>query len=439
MVRTMSPRLPVVLSVTLAAAMSALAAPAAHAITPTTLYAAPNGEPTGTCSHTDPCSLGHAMDLAATGDTIQVAPGSYGTKAAPLSASLSLTNTGVRIVDKPGARVPVIFSNALTGVTLTSGSTLTGMTINHSNGKAGLVLGATSAASHVEVSSTDSAAACAVEGGTLADSLCVNAGSGGTGVTTSAVSGTLDTVLRGVTAVNIGADGVGIDAFASFDGTDPGAIVTVQATNVIAEAATDVVATSEGVASASATVDLANSDYRTTGTTSKAGSATIHASGGDVSRAPRFVNAAKGNFHEKAGSPTINTGAKDPKGDSDLNGLPRTVGGRPDIGAYELHSAPALGKLRVRSLTKHTANLSIAVTPNGLATTVHFRATSGHAVLVSEPRSIGAAATTRTVHLTVSGLKPKGTYTVVVIATNSAGTTRSKPAHFKVGITAAKS
>jgi hypothetical protein len=83
----------------------------------------------------------------------------------------------------------------------------------------------------------------------------------------------------------------------------------------------------------SATVMTSHSNYATTSTT---GGATITDDGTSQTAAPLFAAPLMGDFHELAGSPTIDAGITDPaNGLFDLDGAPRAQGGSTDIGAYE--------------------------------------------------------------------------------------------------------
>jgi hypothetical protein len=70
--------------------------------------------------------------------------------------------------------------------------------------------------------------------------------------------------------------------------------------------------------------------------------------GGNQTAPPQFVDASKGDYHEAAGSPTIDAGAVDQLGALDLDGNPRALGSAPDIGASEFVPpipVPEVGRL----------------------------------------------------------------------------------------------
>jgi hypothetical protein len=109
--------------------------------------------------------------------------------------------------------------------------------------------------------------------------------------------------------------------------------------NVILRSASggiDINAESDG--NGSITVDVTHSNYETTATTG-AGAPDKTIIAGDATNqtaTPLFVDAAAGDFHEAAGSPTIDAGINDAaNGTNDLDGDPRTTNGTTDIGAFE--------------------------------------------------------------------------------------------------------
>ncbi len=65
------------------------------------------------------------------------------------------------------------------------------------------------------------------------------------------------------------------------------------------------------------------------------GDAKVIDGGGNQSAPPLFVDAENRNYHEAAGSPTIDAGIAGELGPLDLDGNPRVLGPAPDIGAFE--------------------------------------------------------------------------------------------------------
>jgi hypothetical protein len=147
--------------------------------------------------------------------------------------------------------------------------------------------------------------------------------------------------IRNVTAIAPGIFCQGI--FVSGDGN--GATTTLDARNVIARGghpSGDVWA--DTVAGATATVTLGHSNYATqneAGTGSS--SVTDPGTGTNQTSSPLFADAANGDFHQLAGSPTIDAGtaAATLLGTLDFDGNPRALDGNcdgnatPDIGADE--------------------------------------------------------------------------------------------------------
>ncbi|MBN1945241.1 MAG: lamin tail domain-containing protein [Bradymonadales bacterium] len=62
---------------------------------------------------------------------------------------------------------------------------------------------------------------------------------------------------------------------------------------------------------------------------------------GDISLDPLFLNPGAGDFRLRTGSPAIDAGADTVTSDTDLDGMSRPQGGRPDLGAYEFRSPAA--------------------------------------------------------------------------------------------------
>jgi hypothetical protein len=103
---------------------------------------------------------------------------------------------------------------------------------------------------------------------------------------------------------------------------------------------TDVIARGAGGDLYSATVPLAvsYSDFR------RLGSAGFTDQGHDKNGNPQFVDAANGDFHEVAGSPTIDAGTSVAlSGATDPDGNSRQLGSAPDMGAYETAAAAGIG------------------------------------------------------------------------------------------------
>jgi hypothetical protein len=212
----------------------------------------------------------------------------------------------------------------------------------------------------------DSSGACEILSGILRDSVCWNSFSG---VTVGASGGGPNPVLVNDTTTSI------------YVLAGAGVHTSVEMRNVIAQAASPgksdlyVDASKEG----SVSIVLSHSNYSSVDTSLSGGTSysyTAPGTNGNQTAEPLFVNAAAGDLHEAAGSPTVDAGASDPlMGGLDLDRNPRAeppcVGGAPtpDLGAYELVPTAAcpkppnrfsFGKLK-RNRKKGTAKLAVSL------------------------------------------------------------------------------
>ena len=167
-------------------------------------------------------------------------------------------------------------------------------------------------------------------------------------------------------------------------------------------------------------INVSHSNYATTGMTGAGASALTHIIGDatDQSTPPAFVNAAAGDFHQVAGSPTIDAGVNDPaNGANDPDGDPRTLNGKTDIGAFEFVPAgPPLPNTKITKAsikaTEHEATFSFEAI--GLATGFQCAL-----VKVKSPQPSPSFSTCRSAR-TYKHLK-SGRYIFEVRALNSAG------------------
>ncbi len=272
---------------------------------------------TGSCSASAPCTIGHAVNDAAAGDEIIVAPGGYG-----VQGSLSVT-------------VPV----AVHGVAGQPRPQLIG-----SSSRAGpvLELAAGGSASHLILDGqTSMESTLAIEGATAEDLLVRSAA--GTGAELSGRTG--GTILRDSVVRVTGAG----PAMEIRDGhpLKPGPIKVLNVTAV---------ATGNGAVGAEARQRLATTTFRNAIVRGSAGDvqafinarvAVDHSNlrpnasgytdgGGNQSVDPVFVDWVGGDLHEGSQSPTIDAGIPDPDlGRADADGASRVLAAAPDMGAYE--------------------------------------------------------------------------------------------------------
>jgi hypothetical protein len=298
-------------------------------------FAAPSPSGAGDCSTAaDACSLPTAVSMAGDGDEVVVGAGDYS-----LSSTLVSANA-ISIHGAAGQPLPVLNTTGSHAFSLNHPAlTISDLKIEHTGSGGALFLAAGTAERLFVHAAGSSGTACSlIAGAVVRNSVCwADRAAGGTaGIETSGTGGTV--TLRNVTAVAAGGDVTsrGINAFVGSGGS-----MTVNATNVIARGLeTDVYAGNFG----SGTVDvvLSNSNYATE-TESGAGlTVTDPGSGSNQTAAPAFIDAAGGDFHQAAGSPTIDAGTSSGvlPGELDFDGEQRTQGPVPDIGADERDSDP---------------------------------------------------------------------------------------------------
>jgi hypothetical protein len=340
----------------------------------TEFWAKPGGgSGSGACTQGDPCALTTALSHANfDGDRVVVTPGHY--VPGPLAFIAAIDVGG-----QTGAAVPRIdVSGALF---VPHGALVHDLRIDDTGGFGGLnVLGGT--AERLSVTSpAGSSLTCSLDGGVLRDSVCKGAADTGA-VGLNALGGTPGllnhSLLRNVTAIDTGT-GAGI-----FLGAGSGFNMAYDAVNVIARGTTyDVKATADGSTGVGAVITLDHSDYATVLPAVPTGGASVTPPGtnGNQTAAPLFADASSGDFHELAGSPTIDAGITDPSlGSFDLDNHPRGAAmclggaaGPPDIGAFEFATVSppiaACGKFTVGAVKhnkkKGTATLTVTVPGSG--------------------------------------------------------------------------
>jgi hypothetical protein len=356
-------------ALTVALCVALLAPAGAHAAM---RHASPQGTANPDCSALAPCDLQSAVDGAVANDEIVVAGGVHAltatlTPAVPLSIHGAIGQRP-RIVAAPGlAALASSASLALADLTLES----TNATHTAS------LTGSPSSAERIEVHANAVGATTALlpgDGFLLRNSVVAANGGPGPSPGTDAVRYDASTsgavALYNVTAIATGPNSNALALFA--EDTGPGA--RIDATNVIADAQVDISAlASPGSSSA---INLFNSNF-------SSGEGTVSGVGNQVVP-PRFVNAAAGDFHQAASSPTVDSGLTDPlSGPLDLDGNARIANGLTDIGAFEHQpattapppappadtsaAATVIGALRLSSRGVFTATLTCPATESRCA------------------------------------------------------------------------
>jgi hypothetical protein len=297
-------------------------------------YAAPTPAGTQDCSSpANACSLMKATtDVAvADGDEVILAPGEYTVgEAIEVSKAIDIHGQGApsatRIVANPAP--------ANSGVVLNkAGTKLHDLQIEYTGVFSALFASEGTVDRVVVISS--STAGCGLSNATLLDAICVSKGAGGAGLNVNWSGGTHANVLRNVTAIGAGTNGVGLLSTAS-----SGATISIDAKNVIARGS----GTGDDVHSladktSSTTVALDHSNYfKVFSFAQEGGTSTVTepTTNGNQTEAPTFVNPALGDYHQAAGSKTIDAGVADASnGALDVDGTARTQGTAIDIGADE--------------------------------------------------------------------------------------------------------
>jgi hypothetical protein len=314
-------------------------------------YADPNG--TGvTCSEPAPCSIVTAIEAAPDGSEVILKPGTYG----PLTSGIHTVSVALDVHGAAGAPRPLIVfaSSVPTGLALDSPNvTIHDLEIEASGDGTALELIGTG--ERLVVTSTGLGAChLSLSSAVLRDSVCRNLSNSpnsfaaGMHTSLSPSAPPQSAGMRNVTAYATG--GVGVDVSAGDN-----ARFTLKAVNVVAHGGSyDVRSVINGSGSTSATLILDHSNYATY-FRGPFTSLTLPGSGSNQTSTPLFANPGAGDFHQLAGSATIDAGVvAASNGAADLDGEARTIGGSTDIGADEYSpaappTAPAPGPIADRT------------------------------------------------------------------------------------------
>jgi hypothetical protein len=396
----------------------------------TTRYAAPGGTAADTvCIAPDApkCSIGTAAGgtNVLPADEAVILPGNYSDTAGDLNGDSGNPTDGTvqptagSVHGSSGEPRPVITVNGLDpmfanpyGAFLLSAGILSDVEINAgAMASSAVTFGFGSSNSIVQRvvarSTRDGAITCSQSQGTIRDSVCLSSGSGGIGVGASvAIAGTYTDNVRNVTAISTGSNSFGVNYFyGTF--SPPGPTYTISAKSLIAQGTSQDVLVRASNTGTSVTMTLDHSDYDTSTTqTSGGGAASVTAPGtgtGNITAVPML---AADNYHEAAGSPTINAGATDGNsGTTDVDGQSRAID-TVDIGADELG---------------HPTNTSVMCVPTSLA----FGATTNCVFTVTDIGSPTVSTPTGSVALSSSagGSFTPGCGTIALVGASQANCT----------------
>ena len=394
---------------TVVASCVAVAATAPGACAAAQRYASPTGSG-GDCSSVKPCSIVQAVNFAGAGDEVIVPPGSYGATTA-LNDPAPITIHGV--AGQPRPRLSLVGAGAIS----LEGSTLRYIDIQQADQLPPVVQGFGAKLDQVVLRGGFSAScAASLQNSTVRNSLVIAQSLYGSAVCAGASQTHNHSILRNVTA--LAHDGIAIDAYA----TDATASVVVDVINTIAK--TDPAGAGlevrGDVVGASAILNVTHTNYKNY-LHSGAG-AVYNDGGGNQPFAPSFVNAAGGDYRQKAGSATIDAGHYDPmNGLYDLDGELRNVGS-PDIGADEFVAAPTAATGPASAVTDQAATLAATVNSKGSPTSYHFEygTTAAYGSSTSDTDA-GSGMNDVAASAGVGGLAPAITYHYRVVASNAAG------------------
>jgi hypothetical protein len=302
-----------------------------------TRYAAPAGGSTAGCPQSDPCSLPAAVEGAAANDEVIVTPGNYSlTDRVEPQSGISLSIHGEAGEPRPtivaGHGLPVFRSftrQSFSDLRLESDESLEGTLDDLASG---------AVFDDLELFNRGQGAMALRTGPdfTLTDSLLSVVGNRTAGLLTEGAGSATPSQLYNDTIVAEGAETIGMVV----RGPPLNEPITVDATNVIVDGATDVRTEKQEVLGGEVTVMLDHSNLDT-----HSGNGTFAVTDSQTAP-PVFVDAAGGNYQEALGSPTIDAGVNsEADGTTDLAGNPRELPGfltceAPppaivDIGAYE--------------------------------------------------------------------------------------------------------
>lgn len=349
-------------------AVLALAAPASAA----TRYASPTGigAASGGCPQVAPCNFIDAVDSAqlVDGDEVVVLPGDH-----MLGATQLQINKHVDIHGQGPAWLTTIHSSSSTGIGIGhAASSVSDLTFEFTGGDSSRLSITGGTVERSIVKSGSLVGSITFFNGTLRDSLVINTKITGNAVSTntSGSGGSYSTEIRGSTLIATGASASGL--VARLAGGTSGSLTYTVSDSIIRGGQQDIYgsATDE----LTVTVSLANSNFEVVktdlplnGGNPGTGIVTVTnpANAGNQTAAPVFLDAASGNFHQAATSPTIDAGTAGPlafRGDIDADA--RVIDGIADIGADEYEPVNAV----TGSITAPTAGVT-TTPPTALAGT----------------------------------------------------------------------
>lgn len=315
----------------------AAAAPASGA----TRYAGPAGLTVGSCTSAIslPCTFDRALEQAADGDIVLLAPGTY-TRTTSTYVSKKITIAGI-----PGGSRPLLTgaaSNQDVLSTFAGGATIRYLSVRAEGANArALGVGGGDTAERVIAEATGDGSVALNVGGLARDGFARSTSPTGRAVVAGgsvAEPGRLRNMT--ITAEN---GGVGVRVAGFLGGATGYFDEHADVRNSIVRGSPALLAVSAGPdASGAASITLATSNVPAGGRQTSGAFATITDAGGNQTAPAMLVDLPGGDVRQLAGSPTVDAGLQDAfTGTKDLDGDLRPLGAGIDIGADELVPEPA--------------------------------------------------------------------------------------------------
>src|SRR4051812_23744451 len=383
-----------------------------------------------TCTVDDKCPIATAVSGASAGAEVIVTSGDYGSAATPLPGAITSTATGLQVHGEDGKPRPRIFTNAPIGLDIRgTGSSVRDLEIDQvsaQGNKVGLDFSGAEATRLVVHDTSPNGIACVIlADSVLSNSVCDETGQGGWGVRGyRQTPATNHCVLRNVTALAPSGNAIAVVNAMNVD-------EDITVTNSIAlgggpSNGSDVYAFNQDDAQI-ARISIDHSYYfiRNVRPTMTGPVGIIQDDGTDV-RGPQPTFAAAGDYHQAAGSSTIDKGATSPaNGAVDLDGDPRALGkGGTDIGADEFVPPPSATTGDPGTITMTDAVVNGTVNPNSVATSYHFEYGTTSDYGTSTPSTdAGSGFADVAVTASLAGLTPATTYHYRLVAGSARGTT----------------
>jgi hypothetical protein len=305
---------------------------------PSTRYASPGGSNSdlNDCKDSEnPCTLDRAIAAANEGDEVVLRSGNY-TQASGWDITERLDVHGI-----PGQPRPVLSASGPGSVeTLqitANGTHVWYLQLENTSPSYGFALALTASGALVEDvfahTAGGSATTCAINGSsdTVRNTVCWQSGAG-TGSTAMYLHGGGPHSLRNVTAINDSSANQSA-ALAQYSGCPCGLATTV-VNSIVRGGQVDVRAESGGTGAVTVTLSYSNYDPERQFVDMNG---LVTSAGHNQTALPLFANAAAGDFHQLASSPTVDAGQTDDanNGTQDFELDARTLGAATDIGADE--------------------------------------------------------------------------------------------------------